>query len=77
LNSSRPLIVPLDEWLRGPLKEWASELLSKAALQKSGLFDERIVLAAWKTHQAGTQDLSAKLWTILIVQQWLNAQSTP
>ena len=45
--------IPLDAWLRGPLREWAEALLSPARLQADGLFDAARVGEAWRRHQRG------------------------
>lgn len=67
--------VPIDSWLRGPLKEWAWSLLSPAALQRHGVLRPEPVLAAWDLHQSGDQDLHYPLWTALMLQNWLGRHS--
>jgi len=64
--------VPIDSWLRGPLKDWAWGLLSPEALQRHGVLHSGPVLAAWEMHQSGVQDLHYPLWTALILQDWLD-----
>ena len=65
--------IPIGLWLRGPLREWAEELLSHKHLTEDGLFKTDIIevsgqaLIRW-------QDLSAKLWTILMFQTWRTSQ---
>lgn len=61
--------VPIAEWLRGPLREWASELLTKESLRRSGLAPEP-VLTLWRQQQAGTPYLEARVWNILMYQAW-------
>lgn len=66
--------VPLESWLRGPLKEWAGDLLATGYLKKSGLFDIDRVHAAWQAHLSGERDNQHQLWSILMFQQWYQAQ---
>jgi len=61
--------VPLASWLRGPLREWAEDLLSDASLA-GGPFDARIVRAAWQAHLSGRQALHYPVWAILMYQAW-------
>lgn len=62
--------VPLGEWLRGPLREWASELLSKGSLLDGQLYSPSRVDRVWKEHLQQRKDWSAGLWQILMYQQW-------
>lgn len=63
--------IPIGDWLRGPLKDWASELLSERRLAAQGIFETRSIMAAWKSHQSGQRDHSQHLWDVLILQDWL------
>ena len=62
--------VPLDAWLRGPLREWAEELLSERRLAADGLLDPAPIRAAWHAHLAGWRDRFYPLWTVLMLQLW-------
>lgn len=64
--------VPLGQWLRGPMKAWAADLLSQERLQQQGLFDARMVQTIWQQHQQGAGDWSGHLWGILMMQAWLD-----
>ncbi len=66
----RGFSVPLAEWLRGPLREWADELLSPAALRQEGLLDPARVERLWSRHLAGVEDNATGLWNILMVRAW-------
>lgn len=67
--------VPIDHWLRSELKDWAWSLLSPGALERTGVIHAAPVIAAWNAHQSGEQDLHYRLWTILMLQDWLGRQS--
>jgi asparagine synthase (glutamine-hydrolysing) len=61
--------VPIAAWLRGPLREWAEDLLSEAALA-NGAFDTRVVREAWAAHVSGRQALHYPIWAVLMYQAW-------
>lgn len=64
--------VPLGDWLRGPLRDWAEALLNSTRLIESG-FKARPVLAQWQIHLAGRRDRSEALWPVLVYLQWREA----
>ncbi|NUR33311.1 MAG: asparagine synthase (glutamine-hydrolyzing) [Gemmatimonadaceae bacterium] len=66
--------VPLDSWLRGPLRDWASALLDGARIEREGFFRRAAVETAWREHLSGRHNRQHQLWGILIFQQWLEAQ---
>jgi asparagine synthase (glutamine-hydrolysing) len=63
--------VPVGEWLRGPLRSWAEELLAESRLRAEGYFDAARVRGRWARHLAGQQDASDALWPVLMFQAWL------
>ncbi|MBS63833.1 asparagine synthase (glutamine-hydrolyzing) [Salinisphaera sp.] len=63
--------VPLANWLRGPLREWAEALLEPQRLRREGYFDVALVRWTWHTHLAGSHDWHWRLWCILMFQAWL------
>lgn len=65
--------MPIGQWLRGPLREWAEPLLSEARLKGDGLFDPGPVKRAWQQHQRGVRDLNLPLWNVLIFQAWIGS----
>ena len=66
--------IPLDSWLRGPLKNWAGELLDESRLRQEGYFEVNLVKEKWEEHQSGKRNWSHHLWTILMFQAWLEEQ---
>ena len=66
--------VPIGDWLRGPLKDWAEDLLSPAALAQDGLLNPEPVRIAWKDHLSGKRDWTYRLWIILMFQSWRASQ---
>ncbi|MDR3531277.1 MAG: asparagine synthase (glutamine-hydrolyzing) [Rhodopila sp.] len=69
--------VPIGEWLKGPLREWAEELLGEPQLRRSGFLDAATVRSCWQEHLIGRRDRSSDLWAMLMVQAWLNAARCP
>ncbi len=61
--------VPLGEWLRGPLRPWAEELLTPATLDSAGLVAKPI-LAAWEDHRSGRRNNEHALWNVLMFLAW-------
>lgn len=62
--------VPLAEWLRGPLKAWAANLLDAETLQQQGFFDAKRVELLWQQHLSGERNWQGILWNILMFQLW-------
>jgi asparagine synthase (glutamine-hydrolysing) len=65
--------VPIDRWLRGPLREWASDLLSPARLAREGYFDARPIEVKWLEHSSGKRNWHYLLWNVLMFEAWLDA----
>ena len=62
--------VPIDRWLRGPLKNWADQLLDPIRLRDAGYFDPAPIRHAWDAHQGGAQNLQYQLWGVLMFEAW-------
>jgi asparagine synthase (glutamine-hydrolysing) len=65
--------IPLEHWLRGPLKEWAEHLLSQEHLQKYSVFNPVPVKKIWRLHKSGKRNFQHVLWNVLTLQAWLEA----
>ena len=63
--------IPLASWLRGPLRDWAEELLSESALSSGGLLDPGPIREVWSAHLSGRENHHHKLWVILMLQSWM------
>lgn len=62
--------VPLQSWLRGPLRDWSEDLLRSEALASGEFMRPDVVLAVWDEHLAGRRDHSGKLWNVLMFLAW-------
>ncbi|HUC62177.1 MAG TPA: asparagine synthase (glutamine-hydrolyzing) [Alphaproteobacteria bacterium] len=62
--------VPIDSWLRGPLKDWAETLLAPERLEAGGVLRAEPIRSAWREHLAGTRNRHYPLWTVLMLQAW-------
>jgi asparagine synthase (glutamine-hydrolysing) len=62
--------VPLDDWLREDLREWAESLLEENSLRQDGLLRPATVRAVWADHLAGRRDDQFRLWAVLMFQSW-------
>ena len=67
--------VPLNDWLRGSLREWAESLLAEDALSGQGFLDASLIRQRWREHISGTRNWQHQLWSVLMFQTWLEHQA--
>jgi asparagine synthase (glutamine-hydrolysing) len=63
--------IPLHDWLRGPLKDWAENLLDEQRLQREGFFYPKPIRQKWTEHLSGKRNWAYLLWNVLMFQAWL------
>ena len=68
--------VPVGDWIKGPSRDWAEELLGERRLASEGWFDPQIVQSRWADHLFGRRDSTAAIWSILMFQAWLDEQKS-
>lgn len=66
--------IPLDTWLRGPLQNWAENLLNKKRLEQAGLLNAGPIRQKWAEHLSGKRNWQYQLWDILMFEAWLDAE---
>lgn len=65
---------PIAAWLRGPLRDWAEELLSAERLGRQGFLRAEPIRQAWQEHLVGRRERAQQLWTVLMFQAWLEGK---
>ncbi|MFZ4801695.1 MAG: asparagine synthase (glutamine-hydrolyzing) [Chlorobium sp.] len=63
--------IPVGQWLRGPLRDWAEALLDERRLEREGYLHPSPIREVWQQHLSGRHDWTVRLWTVLMFQAWL------
>lgn len=66
--------IPVGQWLRGPLRDWAEDLLDPKMIAAEGLLDPVPIRQAWQRHLTGRSDHQYELWSVLMFQAWRQSQ---
>ena len=66
--------IPVGEWIKGPLRGWAEDLLEPSEIRSEGWLDSSVIHRRWQDHLSGKQDSTAALWAVLMFQAWLREQ---
>jgi asparagine synthase (glutamine-hydrolysing) len=67
--------IPLGEWLRGPLRDWAEDLLSEYRLNSTNLLRADPIRGLWQDHLSGRKNGQYLLWPVLMLMAWLDEWS--
>ena len=64
--------IPIDTWLRGPLRDWAENLLNEKRLKEEGFFNPKLIRDKWEDHLSDKRNWQSDLWDILMFQAWID-----
>ena len=67
--------IPVGEWIKGPLRPWAEDLLDPGSMRSEGWFNPEVVQRRWADHLSGRRESTPALWSILMFQAWLRDQA--
>ena len=66
--------LPIADWLRGPLREWAEMLLDESRMRNEGYLNSDIIRTMWLEHITEKKNWQHPLWDVLMFQAWLEGQ---
>jgi asparagine synthase (glutamine-hydrolysing) len=67
--------IPLHDWLRGALRDWAEALLNEARIAREGYLNAAPIRQMWIEHLSGRRNWTSQLWTVLMFQAWLEGSA--
>ncbi len=67
--------IPLSSWLRGPLRDWAENLLNEKRLNEENYFNSKLIREKWSEHLSGRKNWQHDLWDILMFQAWVETNN--
>lgn len=70
-TAKRGFSVPLADWLRGPLRDWAEDLLCREKIQRQGYLNASLVRKTWEQHLSGSKEWAYRIWNVLMFQAFL------
>lgn len=73
-TEKRGFSIPLDQWLRGPLRDWADGLLDPSRVAGEGFLDASVVSEVWNEHRAGKRNWQYRLWNVIMFEAWLERE---
>ena len=74
LRNKRGFQIPVADWLRGRMRPLLEEMLGESRLRQQGIFAPQAVRALMEAHFSGRADMRKQLWTLLVLQLWLDAR---
>jgi asparagine synthase (glutamine-hydrolysing) len=63
-------MMPIDHWLRGPLRDWAEDLLDSRRMEETGILDPTLIRKTWEQHLSGQINWQYRLWCVLMFEAW-------
>ena len=69
--------VPVNQWILGPLRDWAEDLLSEDRLRRDGVLNTRLARELWLRHMKHPSIEGDSVWQLLMLQSWLSARGAP
>ena len=69
--------IPIGDWLRGPLRSWADDLLARDSLARMDLVDAQAASATWRAHRSGRADHAEQIWTLAMLSAWHDEYAAP
>jgi asparagine synthase (glutamine-hydrolysing) len=64
--------VPMDEWVRGPLRDWVADTITPTTLRDQGIFDTKAINSMWANHQSNRRDWGQALWSTALLTDWVS-----